>query len=445
MTDARLWSQAILLALLPLAAGCENGAAIPTLATAVNTSNDESASPEPVLAGPAVRKALVLTTSQPGRIEAYESAPLHAKVSGYVSEVLVDIGDRVEKGQTLVRLAVPELEDDRRQKQALLAQAKAEVRQAQAAQKAVEAGLTSSQAATEQAKAGVARAEAEYERWRAESGRLDALAATGSVTQKVADETRNQFRAADAARKETNAAIRSAEAAVAEAQAGIEKAKADVVAAEARQAVAEADLGRAETMLAYAEIKAPFDGVITIRNIDTGHLIPLGGASQPLVAVARADRVRVFLEVPEVEAAKVDNGDPAAVRVQALDGLEIAGEVTRTSWALDTANRTLSTEIDVDNAEGRLRPGMYATATIRLAQRENALTLPVTAITRKPEGAFCFILRDGEAVMTPVKLGLRVGGDWEIASGLSGNETVALTKADSLQDGQAVEPVAPSN
>lgn len=438
-------SLAVALLSLSLFAGCEKGtAAVPAQAAELKAAPSEGAPPEPVLAGSPVRKTLVLTTTQPGRIEAFENTPLHAKVSGYVREVLVDIGDRVEKDQTLVRLFVPELEDEKRQKQALVAQAQAEVGQARAAQKAAEAGLTSAQASIDQAKAGTARTEAEYERWRAESSRVDALAATGSITQKVADETRNQARAADAARQETTAAIRSAEAAAAEAQAGIEKAKADVVAAEARLTVAKADLARVETMLAYTELRAPFAGVVTKRAVDTGHFVPQGGTAGPLAAVARTDRVRVFLEVPELEAAKVDTGDPAAVQVQALDGLEVLGEVTRTAWSLDVANRALPTEIDLDNTSGRLRPGMYATATIRLEQRESVLTLPAAAIARQPEGAFCFILRNGKAVRTPVTLGLRVGGEWEVVSGLSGGETVALAKADTLQDGQPVEPVAPT-
>ena len=426
-------------------AGCEQTAAL-TSAQPASAKGDAKAAAgvEPVVAGPPVRKTLTLTTTQPARIEAFEAAPLYAKVSGYVNEVLVDIGDRVEKDQVLVLINVPELKDELRQKQALIEQAKAEVGQAQAAQKAAQASLTSAQASVEQAKAGTARAEAEYQRWRAESGRIDALAESGSVTQKVADETRNQFRSADAARQEAAAMIRSAEAAVAEANAGIEKAQADVIAAKARQTVAESELVRVQTMLAYTEIKAPFAGIVTSRNVDTGHFIPQGGGSGPLVAVMRTDRVRIFLEVPEIEAAKVDIGDPATIRVQALDAAEFTGEVTRTGWALDEENRSLTTEIDLDNAEGQFRPGMYATTIVQLAVRENVLTLPVPAIARKEDGTFCFVIRDGKAVRTPIKLGLRVGGEWEIASGLSGDATVALAKADTLKDGQSVEAVAPT-
>jgi RND family efflux transporter MFP subunit len=155
----------------------------------------------------------------------------------------------------------------------------------------------------------------------------------------------------------------------------------------------------------------------------------------------RTDQVRVFLEVPEVEAAKVDLGDSATLRIQALDGAEFKGQVTRTSWALDEENRTLTTEIDLDNADGRLRPGMYATTTVQLAESNDAIALPVAAVARKDEATFCFVIRNGKAIRTPIKLGLRVGGEWEIAEGLSGDETVALAKAETLQDGQKVEAV----
>lgn len=443
-----------LLAVVPVAAlapflfaGCGDVSGVHAIAQAAETTKDAataSAPPEPVVAGTLARKTLVLTTTQPGRIEAFESAPLYGKVSGYVSDVLVDIGDKVKRGQTLVRIAVPELDDDRRQKQALVAQAKAEIGQSHAALRAAEAGVASSQAAIEQTKAAVARAEAEYARWQAESGRLDSLAETGSVTQKVADETRNQFRAADAARHEATAAVHASEAAVTEAQAQVEQARADVVAAEARLTVAESNLARVETMLAYTEIKAPFDGVVTKRSVDTGHFVAEGGTGGPLVSVVRTDRVRVFLDVPEIESAKVEAGDSATIRVQALDNLEVAGNVTRTGWALDNANRTLLTEIDLANGDGRLRPGMYAIASIRLEERKEVLTLPIAAIARRAEEAFCFVIRDGKATRTPIKLGLRVGDDWEVLSGLSESDTVALAKAESLVDGQAIEPVEPA-
>lgn len=438
-------SRSLLLAGLLCASALLSGCTQESAASAITEpAKSGTTKAEPVVAGSPERKGLVLTTTQPGRIEAFETTPLFAMVNGYVGEVLADIGDHVEKGQVLARIAVPELEDERLRKEALVAQAKAEVGQAEAALEAAEAVLISSQAKVEQAVAGTARAEAEFERWREESGRIDRLAASGSVTQKVADETRNQFRSADAARKETAAMVRSAESGVKEGQAGVQKAKADIVAAKARQAVAEASLKQTETMLAYREITAPFGGIVTRRGVDTGHYVAVGRDAGPLFTIARADRVRVFLDVPELEAAQVDIGDKAIVRVQALADAEVRGDVTRTTWALDAANRSLRVEVDLDNPDGRLRPGMYVTAAIQLEARDGVLTLPVGALARKPEGVNCFVIRDGKAIQRPVELGLRVGSDFEVISGLTGDETVAMAKAESLVDGQAVEAVAPA-
>jgi len=161
------------------------------------------------------------------------------------------------------------------------------------------------------------------------------------------------------------------------------KAEADRSAAEAHVAVAKADLAHANTMFAYTEIRAPYDGVVVTRSVDTGHYVqPASSGSKPVMTVARTDQVRVFVDVPEMEAGGVDVGDPSALHVQALPRGDISAKVTRTSWSLDSANRSLRAEIDVPNEGSRLRPGMYAMATIELAHRENTLTVPATAIAR---------------------------------------------------------------
>jgi RND family efflux transporter MFP subunit len=228
-----------------------------------------------------------------------------------------------------------------------------------------------------------------------------------------------------------------------QAEANIAKAESDVAAAQARQKVAEANLAHTKTMINYLEIKAPFDGVVTRRNVDTGYYVQSTGGANPLLVIARNDRVRVFVDIPESEAALVDAGDPATVFVQALRGREVQGTVTRTSWALDPMNRSIRTEIDLANDEGALRPGMYATVKIRLDQRDSALTLPATAIVRQGRDTFCCRVEGGKIVRSPITLGLRSGADIEVLSGLTGNETVVLLRADSLRDGQPVEVMKP--
>lgn len=357
--------------------------------------------------------------------------------------MLVDIGDRVSKDQTLVKLWVPEMHDEVRQQEALVAQAEAELRQADAAVTAASAAVKTAAARVKGVEAGVVRATGEYERWNAEHARIKELASRGTVTEKLVDETLNQFRATEGARAEALAAIESAEAALEEAQSNVHKSEADRAAAEARLNVAQADLARCQTMLQYSDLKAPFDGVITKRNVDTRHYVhPGNGAGKPLVVVARIDTVRVFVDVPEVEAAMVawgESGDPATVTVQGLGNRSFDAAVTRTAWSLDPANRSLRTEIDIDNEDGLLRPGMYATVRIRLDERADVFALPVTALIRDGSDAYCCIVKDGKIERCRLELGLRSGGQIEVCSGISENDRVVTARAASLVPGQAVE------
>jgi len=396
-----------------------------------------------VTAGKPVRKTLKLYTSQPARIEAFEEAPLHSKLSGYVEQVLVDIGDAVQKGQVLIKLSIPEMLDDVKQKEALLAQATAEVQQAEAAVRAAKAAVDTARARVLQAEAGTGRAAGELDRSKAEYERMKELAAKSAVTQKLVDETLNQYRAAEAARDEAAATVQTARAALNEAEANVYKAQADQMAAEARERVSQADLSRAKTLLAYTEIKAPFDGVVTRRGVDTGHYVhPANDGTKALMTVLRTDKVRVFVDVPEMEAAFVDGGDtpdPAIVRVQSLGGREYQATVTRHSMSLDVSNRSLRTEIDIPNEDGVLRPGMYATASILLEQRDDVLTLPASAIVREGRDTYCCCVVAGKIDRKPVTLGLRAGDDVEIVSGLDADQLVVLARGASLQQGQPVE------
>jgi RND family efflux transporter MFP subunit len=187
-------------------------------------------------------------------------------------------------------------------------------------------------------------------------------------------------------------------------------------------------------------LKAPFDGVVTARRVDPGHFVqPTGGGGSPLVVVARSDKLRVFISVPEVEAGYVDLGDPVTMEVQSVRGAEIKGTVTRTGYVLDVANRSLETIIDLDNAGGRLRPGLYATAKILLQEQKDALTLPAAAVVRQGKEAFCYKLVGGKAAKTPIQLGIKVGDDFEVVNGVADGDKVILNKAASLKDGQPVE------
>jgi RND family efflux transporter MFP subunit len=397
-----------------------------------------------VVVGKPQLKTLVLSTTQPGRIEAFEEAPLFARVPGYVEKVHVDIGDRVEKDQVLATIAVPELRDDLNQKDALVAQAAAEVKQAEAAVEGAKAAVKSAEAKVAQAEAGIARTDADVARYAAEHKRVQELAANRSVTEKLVDETLQQLRAAEASQKEAKSAVVSASATLDEARVKVQAAESDVAAAAARLKVAEANRARADTLLAFAELKAPFAGVVTRRQIDTGHYVgpPSNSAAAPLLVVAQTDQVRVFVDVPELEAAWVtsgEKGDAAEIRVQALGTQATKARVTRSGWSIDPSNRSLRTEIDVPNADGVLRPGMFATATIVLEERPDVLALPATAVVREGTEAFCCVVVDGKIERRKIELGLRSGGEIEVRSGIAPDQAVVVSPVASLKPGQPVE------
>jgi HlyD family secretion protein len=398
---------------------------------------------ERVLCGNSQRKNLDRTTSQPARIEAFEATPLFAKLAGYVDAVHVDIGDAVKKDQALVTLRIPELHNEVAQKKALVTQAEAEVKQAQAHIAAAEAASDTSSAHVAETNASVARTTADLKRWAAEHVRIKQLASTGSVTDKLVDETQSQLTSAEASRDESAAAVQSAEAAVRESQAMIAKANADRATAEARLAVAKADLARAETMLGYTVITAPYDGVVTQRSIDTGHFVqPANGSgARPLLQVARTDKVRVYIEVPEMEAGLVDAGDMVTLRVQALPDAKLKAPITRTSWSLDAGNRALRAEVDIANDGSLLRPGMFANASIELDSRANVLTLPVEAVIRSEDENYCCRVESNKIVRQPIKLGLRAGAEIEVLDGISEDSLVVLVRPQLLINDQQVQVI----
>ena len=426
------------LALGSVTAGCNRSQGAPGDKQTTATTSSALAR---ATAGKPQRKTMRLETLQPGQIDAFEEAPLYPKISGYVAKVMVDIGDRVEKDRLLAELSAPELEADVVHAQALVTQAEAGIQKAQAAVRAMQAASKTAQTAIRQAEAAVARAAAQHDRWKSEYGRITELANNGSVTKKLVDETLNQFKAAEAAQTEAEAAVESAKAAFAQSQADIEKVRSEESAAVAALGVAKATHARAKAMFTYTQIKSPFPGIVTQRNIDTGHFTQAtrSADSKPLFVVSQSDIVRVFVDVPELEAAWVDAGDAATVQVQALRNKEIKAKVTRTSWTLNLVNRALRTEIDIGNADHELRPGMYVTARIVLAEQPDALVLPTVAVIYADSDAFCHTVEGGKIKRRPIKLGIRSGADVEVLEGLKEDETVVLLQPASFMPGQAVE------
>ena len=441
---------ALLIATLTLT-GCDS-----TTETSATTSTEPTHGVMRVTPIKPSHKPLVRLIEYPGQVEAFEETAIHAKLAGFVKKVHVDIGDQVtgpsrvstdqpvQPGQILAELEMPELDAELKQKQAFVAQAAAEVTQSKAGIKVAMSAKSSAEALVAEARASVERTDAMYERWKSEFERVRELVEKKAVAQKVADETEQQFKAADAARREIAAKIKSTQAKLSESAANIEKADADLIAAQSKQKVAEADEQKTHALLSYATLRAPFDGVITERHLDTGHLVqPNAASGKPLFVVVRADTVRVFLDVPEADAGFVATNSPAKIKVPSLSK-SFEGKVTRTAWTLQTSSRTLRTEIDVPNPNGQLRPGMYATAEIEVARRIGKLSLPKSAILTEGAESFCLSISSKNTLeKLPIKTGIVAGPDVEIISGLTGDESVigANLAAYNNKVGEAVEVI----
>jgi len=399
------------------------------------------------------KKTLVRTMEQPGQIVPLETTPLVAKVPGYVHEIKKDIGDAVEAGEPLAVLSAPELQDDVNQKAALVKQAESGITQAQAGLKVADAAVVKAKAAESELQSGVDRAVAEQTRWDSELKRMKELQAQGSVTVKLVDETQNKRDAAAASLAEAKAKFQSAAATIAEAEARVVQAKADLEAAKAQKAVAMAAHAAAEQMTHYLSITSPYKGMVTERHVDTGHFVSpaTSAAGKPLFVVVRADRVRVVVGVPENDAQFINAGDPAVVKVFALgDRSYSAGvSVTRTALTLDRDSGTLRAEIDMDNAKGELRPGLYVNVTIELDRRADAAAVPTSALFQKDGKPACVAIVDGKTQTRFVTKGITAGAEVEIlpsdkpGEGLRPGDVVVAKNPATLVDGQAVEAVLP--
>lgn len=429
-----------------LAIGLVAGCGLPPLEkpTHAQAASDAAAARPRVTVGPVSKESPKRYTSQPARLVPFEETPLYSRLSAYVESVPVDIGDVVKKGAPLIVLATPELNDDLNRQLALVEQAAAEVEQAKAALVAANAHLATSQAKARQTESGVARAKADFKRWESQLARMKQLVENGSVTQKLAEETESHFLAAEASLAEAQATIESAQAAVQESEAHVAQAKADQTAAEAKLKVANSAAQQARTMLAYGTITAPYDGVIIQRHVDARHFVqPSGASGRPLLVIAHHTRLRAVADIPELESPLVDVGDAATLQVQALGMQEFPGQIARTSYALDPANRTLRVEVDYDSHKGQLRPGMYATLRVLLAERSDVLTVPAAALVWKDRQPFCCRVVGEKIARVPVQIGLRVGDRVEILAGLEPDSEIVLARAEALTDGQSVEVVRP--
>jgi RND family efflux transporter MFP subunit len=386
---------------------------------------------------------MVRTTTQPGTVQAFESVQRYAAVSGYLQKETVDIGDRVKKGQILIKVDVPELEKQIKRYASLVDQARARVKQMKARITSAEAQKKAAEATVKQAEA-TAKSTAAALRFREQClRRMKALFYSKSIDEELLDEKTQQRDAALEAHNAALAGIETAKAQALAADAKIEQARADFAATEAEVEVAQAELERAEVLVQYSTIVAPFDGVITQRSLFVGDFVRAateGGSQVPLVTVQRTDLFRVVVQIPDRDVPYCDPGDPAQVEIDALPGKLFPAKVSRVAESEDPETRLMRVEIDVPNTNGEIRKGMYGRVTITLDKETDQLSIPSSCLVGKSKDgkANVYVFKDGHARLTPIEVRQDDGRRVAVLRGLKERDEVIAHFGSDIANGAAV-------
>jgi len=206
---------------------------------------------------------------------------------------------------------------------------------------------------------------------------------------------------------------------------------------------ADANVKRLEELEKFKTIYAPFDGVITARNTDIGALIGSGGDAKELFHIASMNRLRIFVNVPQLYSGAARPDMEADIEIQNLPGRTFKGRLSRTAQAIDPGSRTLLAEIDLDNPRGEILPGSFAQVHLKLPTSATTFRLPVSTLIFRSEGLRVAVVKDNVVALTPVTLGRDFGNTVEIVTGLAGTESVVVNPPDSLADGQSVAVAGP--
>jgi len=201
-----------------------------------------------------------------------------------------------------------------------------------------------------------------------------------------------------------------------------------------------ANVRRLEDLVSFEKVYAPFDGVITVRNTDTGWLIDAGAASpsKQLFQLAQTSILRIFVAVPEVYSRAARVGAAATLTLDEFPGQTFRGTVTRTSQSIDMASRTLNTEIDVDNPTEQLLPGAYVQVHLKLPNRTRSVIIPANALLFRSEGLRVGVVRNQHAQLVPITIGADYGSSVQVTSGLTLDDQVIVSPSDSLISGAPV-------
>ena len=352
----------------------------------------------------AKRRDLGDTLTVSGAFKPFQDIDVHAKVAGYIKVIHVDVGDHVKEGQTLAVLEIPELAAE-------LAGTDAEVRGAQEQIRRAQGDLD--------------RAQSTHSAAHSAYHRLKQAADTqpGLVAQQEVDD----WQAKDL----------SAEAQVASAEAELSAAKQQLEVAQDKQK-------QYAALLDYTRITAPFAGVITVRYADTGSLIAAGTStstqSMPVVRLAQISVLRLVLQIPESVAPQIHVGGSIKVHVQALNQ-DFEGKVARFADSLDQQTRTMETEVDFQNSDGKLMPGMFCEGYFVHDKKKNVLTVPMESVNRNGDEATVLVVDSQNVVVVrPVKLGQESSTQIEVLSGLTDGERVIVGNLGEFTPGQKILP-----
>ncbi|HEY4406770.1 MAG TPA: efflux RND transporter periplasmic adaptor subunit [Xanthobacteraceae bacterium] len=339
---------------------------------------------------PSVRVATIgaspdtVSVTLPGTTAAFATANVFARATGYIAKRNVDIGDRVAAGDLLAQLAVPELDDQISQNEATLNQLKSALDQAEASRKLAE--MT----------------------W----GRDEPLVKKGWVTLQQGDVDLQTLKAREAAVAVAQHNVTSQESLV-------------------KQLHQNRD---------YASVVAPFDGVITQRNVDLGSLVQGNATSGTFMfEIMQEDVIRVWVYVPQDAAFGVAPGIDAIVRVPELPDRAFTGTVTRIADALQAGTRTLLTEIDIPNSDGVLTAGTYCAAELHIPRKTPSLSVPADAIIFNRDGMQVAVVSDGKAEIRKVRVKRDLGTRVEVDSGIKAGDQVILNPPVTLVDGSRVQ------
>ncbi len=340
-----------------------------------------------------------------GQFQPYQVVDVHPKVSGYMKRINVDIGDVVRQGQTLAVLEIPELMAQLRQTAFEVQQRKQEIGRAQNE---------------------ISRAEATHSALHAASDRLIHAAAVrpGLIAQQELD---------DALAKDLSSAAQ------------VDAAKAALAAAQEREGSAVSDNQRVQALQDYTNVTAPLDGVVTWRYADTGALIQGGTNSNnqnlPIVRLSQSGLLRLRMPIPENDVQFVHIGDSMQVRVDAI-GRSFTGKIVRFTRDVNFETRTMETEIDVQNQDLSIAPGMYANTQMQLAHAENVVTIPVEALVLSGNTQTVYLLDASNRIhVRNVEVGLRGSKLAEIKSGLQPGARIILGAQEKYIEGERVSPI----